>query len=56
VERKIAVKLPDGKSIEAVAFVTTPLMIAEGISKSLVSKTVAAKVCVCLKDDSLDSG
>lgn len=41
---QIKVVLPDGKTVEAVKGATTPLDIANGISKGLAKKTVVAKV------------
>lgn len=40
----ITITLPDGKVKEGTAWATTPLNIAEGISKSLAEKVVVAKV------------
>jgi threonyl-tRNA synthetase len=42
----IKVTLPDGKIVDGQAWVTTPLMIAKGISNSLAKKAVVAKVCL----------
>lgn len=43
-ETPIKITLPDGKIIDGVAGVTTPLSIAEKISKKLRDSTVVAKV------------
>jgi threonyl-tRNA synthetase len=40
----IAITLPDGKTLEGVSWQTTPLQIAEGISKGLAAAVVVAKV------------
>ncbi len=40
----IRVTLPDGKTIEGVSWETTPLSIAEGISKGLAASVVVARV------------
>jgi threonyl-tRNA synthetase len=44
----ITITLPDGKEKAGVAFETTPLQIAESISKSLADKVVVAKVRVTI--------
>jgi threonyl-tRNA synthetase len=44
-ERKqIKVTLPDGKIIDAISWETTPLHVAQGISKGLADKVVIAKI------------
>ncbi|CAE7940265.1 thrS1, partial [Symbiodinium sp. KB8] len=43
-KENITVTMPDGTKKEGIAFETTPLNIAEGISKSLAKKAVVAKV------------
>jgi threonyl-tRNA synthetase len=40
----IKITLPDGKVIDGIAGVTTPLDIAKGISNSLAEKILVAKV------------
>lgn len=40
----IKVTLPDGKSIDAIAWKTTPYDIAKGISRGLANDIVVAKV------------
>jgi threonyl-tRNA synthetase len=40
----IAITLPDGKVVAGVSWETTPLMVAEGISKGLAAAVVVAKV------------
>lgn len=42
--KKITVTLPDGKTVEGIAGVLTPLVVAEGIHKMLAQKAVVAKV------------
>jgi len=43
-QEKIVITLPDGKTVEGIAGVTTPLNIAEGISKGLADRVCVAKV------------
>ena len=43
-DEKISVRLPDGKEVEAVRWVTTPLNIAKGISSKLSKEVLVAKV------------
>lgn len=43
-DEKISVRLPDGKEVEAVRGVTTPLNIAKGISSKLSKEVLVAKV------------
>lgn len=45
----IVVTLPDGKTIDGIAWETTPLSIAISLSKSLADRTVIAKVFVSRK-------
>jgi threonyl-tRNA synthetase len=40
----IKVTLPDGKVIDAVAWKTTPMDIAKGISRNLAKEIIVAKV------------
>lgn len=49
-EKTIKVTLPDGKSLDAIAFKTSPFDIALGISKGLANSAVAAKVNGELRD------
>lgn len=48
--KDITITLRDGKVLSGKAFETTPLSIAEGISKSLAGKVVVAKVNAQLWD------
>jgi len=50
VEAKINITLPDGKVVEGVAGVTTPLQVASSISKGLANSSVVAKVNGVLTD------
>ncbi|CAD7961313.1 unnamed protein product [Amoebophrya sp. A120] len=43
-KKQITITLPDGKQVQGTSFETTPLMIAEGISKKLAGDIVVAKV------------
>ena len=54
--REIEITLPDGKKLKGIAFKTTPLQIALGISKSLAEKMVVAKIKYTHKTDSFFSG
>lgn len=49
-EQKIEITLPDGKKIDGVAHVTSPLDIAKQISKSLAERVVISKVNGQLRD------
>jgi len=51
----ITITLPDGKVKEGIAFETTPLKIAESISKSLAGAVVVAKVLYSTRVGSLGS-
>ena len=44
VQEDIAVTLPDGKTVEAKSWKTTPYDVAAGISKGLADNSVVAKV------------
>lgn len=48
----ISIKLKDGKEIKGQAFLTTPSMVAKGISQNLVEASVVAKVRYYNKYDS----
>lgn len=41
---KITISLPNGKEAEGTSWETTPVMIAKGISKSLLERTVISRV------------
>ena len=42
--KPIVIELPDGSRVDGVSFETTPMKIAEGISKGLAKAAIVAKV------------
>lgn len=48
----IVIKLKDGKQIKGQAFLTTPYVVAKGISKNLAEASIVAKVKYTKKYDS----